>query len=391
MTLSLVDNNAETEPIPYGSIMSIHAVPLSDRFLGALLWSATGDALGWPTKYAYAYADRGLQPFYARPLQGFVSWQLRNQGQPDSTELIAAGTYNAHTQLMLALSRSIEPRGLFNPEHFASIELPLWLRTARAADETSLAAAHNLFQSNVVWSQNFYFTPRRDYFQARTNDALVRSLPLVLVSIGDERRIIVQTFFQTLITHGHPQAILGTILYALSLNFVLSSASTLDGDAMLVYLADQIKSIQQVAMDDEHLALWTRQWHEHTGQDFWRSTVAQDALRNLEIIANSALPLAYYKLVGARHPATKEYTLPTLSVALYLFYQYWQQPERALLTAVDTFGSATDAIGACVGALLGAFYGVSCPTLPSSLPGALQNYTTLRDVALRLYTLATHA
>ena len=376
------------EPIPHGYIMSIHAVTLSDRFLGALLWSVTGDALGWPTKYAYMYADRGLKPFYVHPLQSFVPWHLRDQGQINSTELIAAGTYSAHTQLMLALARSIEPDGLFNPEHFAAIELPLWLQTARAADEPSLAAARNLLQCKVVWSQNFYSNPHCNYFQARTNDALVRSLPLVLTSIGDERRIIVQTFTQTLITHGHPQAILGTILYALSLNFVLSSASTLDRDAMLAYLTDQIESIQQVGMDDERLALWTRQWHEHTGQDFWRGTVIEDATRNLELIASPILPLAYYKRVGARHPATKGYTLPTISVALYLFWQYWQQPEHALLTAVDTFGSATNVIGACVGALLGALYGVSCPTLPSSLPGALQNYTTLRDVALRLYTIA---
>ncbi len=372
--------------------MSIHAAMVSNRFLGSILWSAIGDALGWPTKYAYTYGDRGLQPFYAHPLQGFVPWRLRDQGQPHSTELIAPGTYSAHTQLMLALANSIESDGLFNPEHFASIELPLWLRAARAADETSLAAARHLFQGGIAWSQNFYSTPRRNYFQARTNDALVRSLPIVLTSIGAERRIILQTFVQTLITHGHPEAMLGTILYALSLHFVLSASSTLDGDAMLAYLAEQLSSISLVAMDDERLVLWTRQWNERTRQDFWLiwRTLAQSAIHNFELIASPILPLACYKQVGARHPATKDYTLPTLSVALCLFYQYWQQPERALLTAVDTFGSATDVIGACVGALLGALYGLSCPALPASLPDTLQDDATLRDVARRLYAIATH-
>jgi ADP-ribosylglycohydrolase len=290
---------------------------------------------------------------------------------------------------MLAVAHSIESDGLFNPEHFASIELPLWLQTARAADETSFTAARNLSQGGIAWSHNFYSTPRRNYFQARTNDALVRSLPIVLTSIGAERRIVLQTFIQTLITHGHPEAMLGTILYALSLHFVLSASSTLDGDAMLAYLADQLSSISQVVMDDERLAVWTQQWKEHTGQDFWLAwdAVAQAALHNLELIASPILPLAYYKRVGARHPATKDHTLPTLSVALSLFYQYWKQPERMLLTAVDTFGSATDVIGACVGALLGALYGQSCPTLPASLLETLQDDTTLRDVALRLYTL----
>ncbi|MBA2682413.1 MAG: ADP-ribosylglycohydrolase family protein [Ktedonobacteraceae bacterium] len=373
--------------------MSIHAATLSDRFLGTFFWSATGDALGWPTKYASTYADRGLKPFYAHPVQNFVSWHLRDQVQPNVAELIAAGTYSAHTQLMLALARSVKPDGLLNPEQFASVELPLWLQTARAADDTSLAAARNLLQSNATWSQNFYSTPRCNYFQARTNDALVRSLPLVLTSLGDERRIILQTFLQTLITHGHPQAILGTILYALSLNFVLSSTSMLDGDALLAYLANQLSTIQQVGMDDERLALWTPQWHEQTGQDFWLAwhTIAQDALRNLDLIVSPILPLSYYKRVGARHPVTKDHTLPTISVALSLFYQYWQQPERALLTAVDTFGSATNAIGACVGALLGALYGVSCTALPSSLPRTVQDSALLRDSALHLYAIAARA
>ncbi len=391
VTLSLVDNNAEMEAIPQYT-MSIHAVMVFDRFLGSVLWSAIGDALGWPTKYAYTYADHGLKPFYAHPMQGFVPWLLHDQGQPDSTEVVAPGTYSAHTQIMLALAHSIESDGLFNPEHFAFIELPLWLQAARAADETSLAATRHLSQGGIVWSQSFYSTPRRNYFQARTNDALVRSLPIVLTSIGAERRIIIQTFVQTLITHGHPQAMLGTILYALSLHFVLSASSTPDGDVMLAYLADQLSTISHVVMDDERLAFWTRQWNEHTRQDFWLvwRAVAQAALHNLELIASPILPLAYYKQVGARHPATKDYTLPTLSVALYLFYQYWQQPERALLTAVDTFGSATDVIGACIGALLGALYGLSCPALPASLPDTLQDDAPLRDVALRLYTIATH-
>ena len=370
--------------------MNIDAIPLSDRFLGSILWSAIGDALGWPTKYAYMYTDRGLKPFYAHPLQGFVSWQIRHQGELASTEVISPGTYSAHTQLMLALARSIEPDGLLNPEHFASSELSLWLQTARAGNETSLAAARHLSQGNIPWSQNFYATPHRNYFQARTNDALVRSLPIVLTSIGNERRIIVQTFLQVLITHGHPQAMLGAILYALSLYFVLSSASMLNGDTMLVYLTDQIANIRQAVMDDERLVIWMRQWYEHTKQDFWLTWDAgvQTAISNLELITSPVLPLAYYKQVGARHPATKDHALPTLSAALYLFYHYWRQPERALLTAVDTFGSTTDAIGACVGALVGALYGVACPSLPFSLPDTVQDNARLRDTALHLYTTA---
>ncbi len=368
--------------------MNMHASLLSDHFRGAILWSAAGDALGWPTKYVYNYADRGLKPFYSHPLQSFVSWQLQDRVQPDHVEPIVPGTYSSHTQLMLALARSIEPDGRFSPERFASIELPLWLSTARAADETSLAAARNLFQCH--WSQNFYSTPRRNYFQARTNDALVRSLPIVLTSIGAERRLVLQTFTQTLITHGHPEAMAGTILYALSLNFVLSTTSVLDVNAMLAYLFEQILSVQQTVMDNEVLALWTRHWYEHVGQEFWLAwdAIAQNAMRDLERIGSPILPLAYYKRVGARHPATKNSILPTLSVALYLFYHYWQQPERALLTAVDTFGSATDAIGACVGALLGALHGTTCPTLSSLLLPTIQDHASLQDMAMRLYTLA---
>jgi len=85
--------------------------PLLDFFQGAMLYSAVGDALGWPTEYGYTYKNRGLKPFYEVPLAGFVEWRQLYAGWSGYEEPVRAGEYSDDTQLTLAIARCISVTG----------------------------------------------------------------------------------------------------------------------------------------------------------------------------------------------------------------------------------------------------------------------------------------
>src|SRR5579885_359663 len=178
--LFLFDESNKSQPSspPHGS-------PSLDRFEGAMLYSAVGDALGWPTEFLKPEGKR--KPSFDLPVQDFVAWQKVVGGKWWGYEdKIAPGEYSDDTQLALAIARCITETGEFEPEHFAYEELPLWLQYERGGGKSVKTAARKLISKHANWQKNFYKQGDLSYKNAGANGAAMRNLPIALVHIHDK-------------------------------------------------------------------------------------------------------------------------------------------------------------------------------------------------------------
>src|SRR5258708_7034694 len=367
-------------------------LPTFDFFQGAMLYSAVGDALGWPTEYGYTHKNRGLKPFYEVPLAGFVEWRQLYAGWSGYEEPVRAGEYSDDTQLTLAIARCISVTGQIDAERFAYEELPLWLQYQRGGGQTLKVAARLLLDRELVWNNNFYDTGGRLYTQAGANGAAMRNLPVALANVGDEHGIVKNSFVNAIVTHGHPRAILGTVLYGLAVNYALIHAGGSVTDTLIEYLSSNIQSIESMIEGDLSLAEWVRQWDKHSKEPFWSTfkRTRLEATRFLEGISRFPTHLDYYKFIGARNPLYKGSGLATVCAAIYLFLHFHDQPEMALATSANTFGSDTDTIAAFLGALLGAYHGRSAASMPQVLLNSVQDHDYLLYLPEHLHSIAAH-
>lgn len=366
-------------------------MPSLDRFKGAMLYSAVGDALGWPTESVYTYSRRGMQPFYDLPAASFVAWTKYSNEFQDYAEPVLPGEYSDDTQLSLAVARCISADGSFEPERFAYLELPLWLQYVRGGGKRSKAAARLFLRKQTAWHANFYKTPLADYRQLATNGAVMRNIPIALANVGDEQAIIINSFLNAIVTHGHPGAILGAILYGLALSYVLTHPDQPLFETLIPYLCAQLPRIEPLVCEHATLSHWIEHWDERSSVPFWTlfSKSAHEAAQFMEHCPTTSQYLAYYKYIGARYPlANWASGVTTVCAALYLFLHYLDLPEKAVVTAADTFGSDTDTIAACVGALQGAYYGADSVHMPQALLTSIQDHDYLVQMATHLHSIA---
>ena len=107
---------------------------LLDKFQGAMVFSAIGDALGWPSELG----------IYRRHISGFFDWKKKVGGRYFGfEETIRAGSYSDDTQLTLSIARCIDENGNFDADKFAYLELPLWRDYERGGGRSIKTAAES--------------------------------------------------------------------------------------------------------------------------------------------------------------------------------------------------------------------------------------------------------
>src|SRR6266849_3512166 len=111
------------------------------RIAGAFLTSAAGDALGWITEFVRG-RDHLVSLYKTDRVSAYRSWQKASGGRFNTyIDYINKGEYSDDTQLTLAVARSLLGDGSLDAEHFAKVELPLWLDYNRGAGATITAGA----------------------------------------------------------------------------------------------------------------------------------------------------------------------------------------------------------------------------------------------------------
>jgi ADP-ribosylglycohydrolase len=364
----------------------------SDRFEGAMVFSAIGDALGWPTEFLRD-DYRNKTPFDL-PLKQFVGWHKMVGGRFwGYRDFISPGSYSDDTQLSLAVARSISSKGEFQPETFAYAELPLWLNYERGGGRSIKAAARSLVQKND-WLHNFYKVGEVDYRQAGANGAAMRNLPIALASSQDEKRLIRDSFYNAVITHGHPRAILGTLLYGLAVRYALQE-KTIEPERMTAYLLDSTALAGRLLADDQKVHQWVIRWEMkgNATKGFFKESFnkTHDEARHYlqQIKAYLDRPTTdYYDLIGARKPETKGSGLATVCAAIFQFIRPKDRPEEQLYDAVNSLGTDTDTIATFLGALLGAHHGLKA--IPHHLSRKIQDRQYLQKIGRWLHAVGTN-
>jgi len=353
------------------------------KFQGALALSAIGDALGWPTELK-SYPE-GEYPIY-----DFVEWKKVVGGRYFGfEETIKPGSYSDDTQLTLAVARCIDEKGDFDPEGFAYLELPLWRYYERGGGKSIKTAADNLKKATREWMDNFYKRGPIEYRNAGGNGAAMRILPIALVNLDNEERLLRDVFTNSIITHGHPRAIIGAIIYAFLVNFILKERN-LQRKTILEFLKDKIYFSSKSISKGGWLEKWIDKWDAKPieGKKFKElfQSIRQEANNFLKAITVTQEDRKYYELTGAVNEATRGSGTSTVFVAIYLFLKYLDEPLKALHIAVNTLGSDTDTIANFLGGLFGAYYGLQ--VVPSNLLEKLQDKEYILKVAKRLYEIS---
>ena len=188
-----------------------------NRIYGSLAGAIIGDALGWPQeriKKRLEYNPSASSKIHLK------SWKRSAGNRFNSYEqTIGAGEYSDDTQLILITARSLL-KGNDWSKYFAGYELPLWLMYERGAGKTLLEAANGWKKFLAPWNEKSKFT--KAYYGSGANGAAMRVLPHSLLPDLSLEDLLGQVTLNSIITHGHPRAILGALLYSSAVRYLIA-------------------------------------------------------------------------------------------------------------------------------------------------------------------------
>jgi ADP-ribosylglycohydrolase len=363
-----------------------------ERIAGALLGAAIADALGWPAEFARSPKD--LEPFgVPYPIRDFVAWHKRTGGRfLTRIDNIQPGDYSDDTQLALAVIRSLRSDGTVDNEYFAKQELRYWLSYARGAGATVTAAARAATRQRVDWRWNYFrFTRGRresDYREAGANGAAMRVGPIALANLTDPDRTFVEVWKNSIVTHGHPRAILGAVVFAEALRR-MAFGHYQDAAAFVETLREYVAKLG-VPREDPDIAFWLTRWNERTlplfDQRWSEALLEMDALLAAVLELRTRPLRETYLRLGCLEPATKGSGTNTVAAALALFLGHGKSYKSVALSAANELGSDTDTIGAMAGALVGAWLGFT--EIPEEWATLMADYSYFAKAAEVLTLIA---
>ncbi len=360
---------------------------------GSLIGAATADALGWITEFA-----RGVEHLRKSYKTDWVTqyrgWQKTVGGRFNTyIDYINKGEYSDDTQLTIAIARSLNKDGSLNAAHFMHQELPMWLDYARGAGSSVTAAARAAKRKTVRWNSNFYKYTHRgqklDYRDAGGNGAAMRVSPLALANPSHAENLTTGVWESSIVTHGHPRAIIGSLLYGHALRLCLISNGTIVKTDFLNDLQDTISQIEipQTQEFNEWLAIWNN--GPHLPFEIQLDNVKQEVISDLAKIHQ--LPNSFKSIrscmekLGCFQPETKGSGTATVLAALSIFLQAEKDVENAITWTINQLGSDTDTIGSFVGGLCGASYGYD--VIPHHWTTDLQDYYYFLRIATEITSI----
>lgn len=333
-------------------------------FQNSILLSAVGDAMGWITEFEKS--QNSLHRKYGvTKVEKFYNWKKTVGGRFNGYEDdIKEGSYSDDTQLLLAVARSVEKRGEINHDYFAKVELPSWYSYSRGAGRTIKNAAQKIQRVNTKWNNNFFTFKagdhKVDYRNSGANGAAMRILPIALVHKERIETGLKEIFRNSIITHGHPRAIIGALLYGymFSLNYQGSETSPM---YIIEELGKKLKSRLSIDLirSDQNLVNWMEIWNEKYDLDFTKiyEKSLEETLHYLRIIYKSIRDDIEYpkvaKDLGCFNPETKGSGLSTVIAGIFLALNNNKNPLEGIKKGVNLIGTDTDSIAAFAGGLSG--------------------------------------
>lgn len=359
------------------------------------LWAAYGDALGFITELCN-------ESFLIKRTRGksrvteLIPWVRRIGGQFGINVELPQGCYSDDTQLRLATSRSIRGDGIFDVETFSKVELPIWLSYALGAGTGTKTAAMSLSKRQIQWNTNFFKSTFSRYVQGGGNGTSMRIQPHVWCSPRNRANsaILRDIIRNTITTHGHCRALIGSAFHGLILRRTMLDYS-IPGPALWNNVLLDIAIIPKLIKSDEQLRMyWIKHWELESEQSLEEGVhqsieeLRQDIKLIEEFIKSSNTDLLSkdsYKNIatklGCLDNKTRGSAPKTALLAAYVSYIFKDNIHDGIVTIVNTLGTDTDTIATMAGAIMGAL-GKKEP------PEEVMDQSYLNEEAERLYNIS---
>lgn len=367
------------------------------KYKGSLKLAAIGDALGWMTEFEKSQQTLKLK-FGTDYINSFHTWEKTVGGRfYGYVDKLTSGSYSDDTQLLLSVARSIDKNGFVDQQYFAKKELPNWLLYSRGAGRTIKNAARKIERKSAMWNNNFFtFKAGQatiDYRESGANGAAMRVLPIALANFGDPDKIKEEIFGNSIITHGHPRAILGAMLYGYSIDTILRfTPENFNYTNFLTELGKDIHNKFSIDfLDNPKLKSWETEWNKNSKESFrvlFKSIIdeTQEYLRTAyKLISNNSSDFDALSKLGCYKQETKGSGTSTVIAGIYLACKYSNEPLKGIEQAVNSIGTDTDSIAAFTGGLLGALHGQSI--IPPKWK-SLQDLDYIDAISIRLLEIS---
>lgn len=301
---------------------------MKDKFIGALLGLAIGDALGMPFE---GWNSRDIRKKWDR--KSFLSRAGLKPGQ-----------FTDDTMLAMAQAESLIDKGGFDPEDTAK-KLVEWYKKGdtRGVGKVTKEAIEKLLKG-IPWRESGIGGD-----MAASNGGAVRVIPIALLYKDDLGKLKEKVKLAVEITHKNPEAIKGAqaIAYAVA----RASNGDLNPENILIEAADYV--------GNSELANRLKKAHSYLQEDF--------------------PPMDALPLLG-----TSVYVVESVPSALYCFAF---SPDNFLGSVVNAVmaGGDTDTIAALAGAISGAFNGAG--VIPESWLNNLERRDYIVSLGEKLYEL----
>ncbi|MDR2087089.1 MAG: ADP-ribosylglycohydrolase family protein [Dysgonamonadaceae bacterium] len=339
------------------------------KYKGSIKLSAIGDALGWMTEFGKS-PESLKEQFGTEQIDAFYNWNKNTGGRfYGYTDAIKAGSYSDDTQLFLSVARSIKKGGAVDNDYFAKIELVNWLDYARGAGRTVKKSADKIQRKSAKWHSNFYTCNLNgetfDYKQSGANGAAMRVLPIALANSGNPEKIKEEIFCNSIVTHGHPRAIAGAMLYGDAVDQIITCRPENFSweDYLLLFGSDLTKKFDLARFNRFEIKGWLKEWNKSAGiafENLYRETLTETD-KQLQLIYKSLKdnwPVnETLSKLGCFDKATKSSGTSTVVAGIYFALKFHKEPLKSILEPVNALGSDTDTIAAFAGGISGALHG----------------------------------
>jgi len=326
------------------------------KFQGVIIGAAFGDALGWPQEGRAKNTSASKKTALS-----FSDWVKRSGGrfQPHE-EIIPAGTYSDDTQLIIAAARA-RLHYLDWWQYMARVELPLWTLYERGGGGASLRAARLWLKGIPPWEASS--ADRGRYYDAGGNGVAMRVAPHVLLGAHGEFKEVARTVIADgVITHGHPEALVGALAYAFALWYAVQNRRTLDYGELLGALQKHQAEWSTWPNIDAMWPKWLERAQRHDFESRWGKAI-QNMLERLSIGGESleagalSLDRETMERIGCFDRKVLGAGTVAAAAAIYLASRHAVGPLEGVLTAAYAKGADTDTIASMTGALCGATSG----------------------------------
>lgn len=367
------------------------------KYKGAIKLAAIGDALGWITEFEQSTDSLKLK-YGTYYLSNFYEWKKEVGGRFNGyIDNMTNGAYSDDTQLLLSVARSIKVDGTIDREYFSKIELPNWLSYARGAGRTIKNAARKIERKSAKWNSNFFNYKAGnitiDYRESGANGAAMRILPIALANFGDIEKIKEEIFANSIVTHGHPRAIVGAMLYGYAIDTILKfRPEQFTYEAFLTELGRDIHhKLSLPFIQKANFRSWEIEWNSEAKVKFneqYQTILdeTQQYLRDVyKSITNKIEDEKALRALGCYSLPTKGSGTSTVIAGIFLCCKYHKEPIKGIEQAINSLGTDTDSIAAFVGGLIGSLHGTSI--IPDRFK-SIQDSDYLEKIAIRLLEIS---